>query len=353
MLWCVVFHILAIVESSISTRKGCIPPGQTPPEICDPPAAAKFQRVINLPGRRQWLDRDGYCGANSIQMILLKYGAYVSQDLIRNAVNNEMIVMGNCAQAIKNLKFTYAAWNGSSYHIPQVDEYLTWLKHQLVAGHPTIWFVYCKGDPNIIFDHIEPVFGIYSNHTLTDPHWYSDDILVHNSDYDQNHYYRTFASLPDSHGLKGNCAIAPPGHGHNEMYPCIPNDARNFGYAVTGIVDPTDKAIPTELVVSNWGEPDLDQGEPPEKMNAIVKISELTQGVNYTLYRWDDVNECPGCKGLGYKYVPSIPSTGDYVGANHTHIFIALDTFYIYNDPIPFLSSNAVYYRCVPSNHKL
>lgn len=350
MLRNVILYIFIAVLGCTLAQNRCVAPGQSPPEICEPPAAAKFHRVVDLPGRRQWLDREGYCGALSIQSILLKFGAYVSQDLVRNAVDNEMIVMGNCAQALTNLKFTYTSWNTYSYPVPQINEYLTWLKQQLAAGHPAIWFVYCKGDPNIIFDHIEPVFGIYSNHSLTDPVWYPDDVLVHNSDYDQNHYYRTFASLPDSRGLKGNCAVAPAGHGHNEMYPCIPNDAHNFGYAVTGVVDPTGAAMPIELIISDWGEPDLDKGEPPEKLTAIVKVSELTQGMNYTLYRWDDVNGCLGCKGI-HKYVPSIPSSGDYTGANYTHSFIASNPSYTYQDPNPFFSSNAAYYRCVPSHH--
>lgn len=46
----------------------------------------------------------------------------------------------------------------------------------------------CKGDEHNAyglgpFDHIEPVFGLYSNHPLTDEEVYDDDYLVHGSDY--------------------------------------------------------------------------------------------------------------------------------------------------------------------------
>ena len=46
----------------------------------------------------------------------------------------------------------------------------------------------CKGSdhnmyniPNATYDHLETVFGIYSNHSLTDPTVYPDDVLVHTS----------------------------------------------------------------------------------------------------------------------------------------------------------------------------
>jgi len=48
------------------------------------------------------------------------------------------------------------------------------------------------------------VFGIFSNTSLDNVSaWAESDVLVHNSAYDQNHYYRTFASLLDSKGLNG------------------------------------------------------------------------------------------------------------------------------------------------------
>lgn len=68
------------------------------------------------------------------------------------------------------------------------------------------------------FGHVEPVWGIYSNHSLDDPTVYPDDYLVHSSDQDLNPYYRAFHTLEDTPAMDGNCAIAQKGFGRNEMY---------------------------------------------------------------------------------------------------------------------------------------
>lgn len=280
----------------------------------------------------------------SIQSILLQFGSYVSQDLVRQSVDNEMIGAINCGDAIERLGFTYEA-----YRSIKVDPkaYLLWLKQQLSLGHPAIWYVYCKGDPNIVFDHIEPVFGIYSNTSLANvTAWSGEDVLVHNSAYDQNHYYRTFDSLLDARGLNGNCKLAPSGHGHNEMYPCVPNDVPNSGYAVTGLVDPTNRSLPAvSLSISSWSEPDLDQKQPAVLFNATVRVKRLTLNQSYVLLRWDDVNPCPGCPGFR-TYVRN-PGVVKLTGANYTVKFRAQSEEWQYADPVKFLSSGATYYRCI------
>jgi len=311
---------------------------------------------VDIPGRHQWPNRDGYCGANSVQMVALHYGAWISQDLVRKSVGNNEILHTNIAQAITNLLFTLDSWDYKGHSIPQYDPYLTWMKSHFIAAHPVIWFIYCKGDSHGphggdgYYDHIEPVFGIWSNKTL-DPSgtWYPDDQLVHNSDYDQNHYYRAFSTVQDDAKMMGNCASAPSGAGHNEMYPCIPSDNYDYGYAMTGIVDPKNIAVPAQLYVSDWQEPDLDNQNPAENMTGTLHISGLKNATSYTIYRWDDVNECPGC--LGGTYKPSIPSNSDYASSNWTHknVFTANGTTQIWADPIPFLSSGASYYRVIPS----
>jgi len=332
----------------------CVYPGQTPPETCQPPQAINSV-VVDIPGRRQWGDRNGYCGSNSVQMIALHYGAWISQDLIRKSVGNNELIQTNIGPAITTLLFNLDSWSYSAYPIPQWSPYLTWMKQHLIAAHPVIWFVYCQGDshhnnPTGYYDHIEPIFGIYSNKTL-DPSgtWYPDDQLVHNSCYDQNHYYRPFSSLQDDMKMKGNCAVAPSGVGHNEMYPCIPSDNYDYGFAMTGFVDPKNIAVPAQLYVSDWQEPDLDKNVSAENMTGTLHVSGLKSGSNYTIYRWDDKNQCPGC--LGGTFKPSIPSNSDYANSNYTYknVFTAASSTYIWVDPIPFLSSGASYYRVIPS----
>lgn len=63
------------------------------------------------------------------------------------------------------------------------------MKAHLVASHPLVIFVMEKDaehnayNMGYYFDHIEPVFGVYSNHELTDPTVYDDDWFVMGSDY--------------------------------------------------------------------------------------------------------------------------------------------------------------------------
>eukprot|EP00666_Eupelagonemidae_sp_cell4sb_P016478 gene16478-3973_t len=87
------------------------------------------------------------------------------------------------------------------------------------------------------FGHIEAVWGIGSDHPLTDAKVYDDDWLVHGSDQDLNPYYRRFSSLEDTTAMEGNCKNAQAGFGKNEMYPCI-NDQVDYGLAVTGVATP-------------------------------------------------------------------------------------------------------------------
>ena len=195
------------------------------PSTCKPPAAAKNSKIMRVQSRKQWPDRGGYCGALSIQSIALSYGAYISQDQIRKTLHDheEMIGPINMAEALKALKFNYSMWDISSPE-PQWMKYLIWMKNELRQGNPVIWFVYCHGDANVLFDHIEPVFEIYSNYSLQefDENYHADDVLAHASDWDQNTYYRAFSSVADSMKMDGNCKDAPVGEGHNEAYPCIP-----------------------------------------------------------------------------------------------------------------------------------
>ena len=71
------------------------------------------------------------------------------------------------------------------------------------------------------YDHVEPIYGIYSKHSLDDATVYDDDIIVHQSDQDDLPYYRRMDTLEDTRKMDGNCASAQAGFGKNEMYPCF------------------------------------------------------------------------------------------------------------------------------------
>ena len=153
---------------------------------------------------------------------------------------------------------------------PQSSNYLGWVKQHLAQGHPSVAFVMCKGDSHTgdlisTFDHIEPIWGLYSNHNLNDPAVYDDDWLVHGSDYapdgDQNKgYFRPFNSMVDTKEMNGNCKNAQAGFMKNEMYPCI-YDQESYGVAIKGLVDPLKKLMPLYLTTPYLSEPNVTVGE--------------------------------------------------------------------------------------------
>ena len=201
---------------------------------------------LPIPGRHQWPDRDGYCGSNSIQMNMLYHGAWFSQKIVRSAVDlgnctaggvgNE-ILHNNIECALNYLKVEYDSWGYKTEPRPQYKKYLVWVKRHLAQRHPVVMFIFCKGDSHRshggekgygFYDHIEPVVGITSNHSLEAGSsdldtFYGDDQLIHHSDWDQKFYIRPFSSMYDTPPLDGNCAnVTPIGGGPNEAYPCIP-----------------------------------------------------------------------------------------------------------------------------------
>ena len=217
--------------------RACVAPG-----TCTPPNAA-FSRVIaGIQPGQQWNIAGGFCGAFSVQHAALAFGAWISQDLVRKAnrlqpgphhmhgdatVGYE-VMPSNVAYTAAALRLSYDEWD-SAHPAPQAPAYKRWLKAHLVKGQPIVWFPICKGDEHICYpdscpnggacDHVEPMYGIFSNHSLDDPEVYDDDIILHASDQDTAPYYRPISSLDDDLSMEGNCANAGSGFGKNEMYP--------------------------------------------------------------------------------------------------------------------------------------
>lgn len=145
-----------------------------------------------------------------------------------------------------NLGLNYEAFDYQNTPLPQSYSYISWLKSQLARGRGVVWFIMCAGDrhdsygiQNATYDHIESVFGLWSNHTLSDPQVYPDDILVHTSGYAPDGtknlgYFRRFDSLIDTTAMNGNCSAAQTPWKMNEMYPCVELN-HSFGYALTGL----------------------------------------------------------------------------------------------------------------------
>merc|ERR1719281_2169895 len=91
--------------------------------------------------------------------------------------------------------------------------------------------------------------------------------------------------------MNGNCKNAT--EADNEMYPCVPNSV-DYGYAITGVVDPAKKSLPVSLSVQFIDEPNfLYRNAKPAKLSGHVTVSGLTAGNGYSLLRWDDYSNVP------------------------------------------------------------
>jgi len=328
------------------------------PAVCEPPMAA-FSKVQPVQSRSQWTDSGGYCGALSVQAIAMSYGAYISQAQVRLATGGGQGITGmvmhyNIQRALDKLKLSHEAWDWKHEAVPQADGYLAWLKQKLAAGHPVVWMIQTKEHaiaaeqpgslswPKIpVYTHIEPVWGIFSNHSLDDSKVYPEDVLVHGADYGARgviegpHLYRRFDSLVDTTSMKGNCSIAQVGIGKNEYYPCIMNDV-GIGYAITGVVEPAGASLPVSLAVDRFDEPDFPwQREDPCELHGVVTAQGLTAGQTYSLLRWDDFSR--------------VPEDGRYLDSafDRRYTFTAASAQHVFEDPVGFMSNGTTYYRLV------
>ena len=344
---------LALHEwQNVVPEHGCVYPG-----TCTPPNTTFF-RVANgpVPGQ-QWNDLGGFCGAFSIQHAALSAGAWVSQDLVRKANRDQRgehhmhgdekvgfeVMPSNVAYTAANLGLAYEEWDYTQPS-PQAPAFKKWLKSQLVRGRPIVWFPMCKGDLHICYpgscpgggrvDHVEPMWGIYSNHPLDDTTVYDDDWIVHASDQDYEPYYRPLNSLEDTPDMLGNCKDAGRGFGRNEMYPCFDASVA-YGLAVKGLAINSTATLPTSITTDGAVyEPNVRRGSSPKQLTARVSISGLTPRQQYTTFRYDSTAT-----------LPRLPPFD--IGYSHATSFRAIGEVHTFDDPAPFPSDSAVYYVTV------
>ena len=335
----------------------------------------------------QWNINGGFCGAFSLQTLMMVHGAWVSEDLVRKANigarcfghgngPNSTVCMskddGDCissppngcevgpenyAATCKGLRLDCDVWDYTRA-TPQTAAYKSWLKAHLVAGTPVVWVPMLKGASNTPygnrscpggghFNHHEPVLGIGSNRSLSDLTVYDDDWLVHLSDEDERElvtYYRTFGSLQDSYAMAGNCLHSDPTR--SCAYPCFFDDV-TYGIAVRGFQQQqqppaaaADRRLPVSIDVDITAEPDGRDGDKPVELHANVTVHELTPGARYTLYRYGGFNSFPASSGAS--------------GSPESKVaFVATSAAWRYRDPRPFLSNGAVYYTAAPDTGSL
>jgi len=274
--------------------------------------------LLDIPPRIQWDSGHGYCGETSIQSIGLYYGAWISQQIIRDVGDGEILLGVNSDIALQALNFNFEAWKQDEIDTPQYRTFLPWMKAHLLQKIPVVFGAYlAEGDDSPDYDHIMPAVGI------------QDDTLIFYNNYDVKHIYRDFKLL---HATRSECQDGINNGG------CIPDDV-DFGVAISGIVDKMHVTKPVRLIVNYQDEPNINEGEFPRQMRALVIVSDLTVGQSYALLRYDD-----------YSNVPTDGLVDDFLYSDYKIRidFIANDKEWHYTDPVSFRSDSSLYYRVVP-----
>ena len=234
---------------------------------------------LGIPPRLQWNNSEGFCGETDIQMAALYYGTYISQYQVRKLSGGELLVSENDAPVYKALGLKTDVWNAGSPK-PQWRSYLSWVKKNLIQGHPVMMTVFVRGMNFPTYDHIVPVVGFGGQ--AADGYDPNDRITFYDN-FRKTLYTRTFGSLPDTRAMNGN--------GATEKY-CVPQEV-DYGCAVTGIVDANRETVPVRLWLDSWSEPNVSLKEKPKTFNTAVAVSDLVVGKKYLLLRYNDYHKLP------------------------------------------------------------
>lgn len=305
----------------------------------------KYQRVIPTQPGIQWDQHGGYCGAWSVQRAAMAKGAYISQQQVRDHAkygggHDEEILNTNIDGALKKLKIKAEGFEYNVLPEPQSEEYLSFMKKQLIVGNAVIWMVMFSGDSypddgyeydnttNGIYGHIEPVVGILSNHPLSDETVHDDDVFAYYDDASKTTHYVTPRKVP------GDCSFGTGGHCRARCRTglfgqCVWKE-RGYMWGIQGFADEHD-AVPLSLSISPWAsEPYTRGGAKPIEITGTLTATALRTGSKYDVYRWNSAEEA-----FYYNETNKIAS---FTASSDTHVF---------EDPTKFLSSSATYYRCV------
>ena len=243
-------------------------------------------QTVSLPisPRLQWDELNGYCGECMVQQAALYYGTYASQWACRAIINrnqsNQLLVGVNDQQVLTALRLTSQNFDDQQQPTPQYKAYFGWIKQQLASQHPVIITTYVQGLYDTDYDHIMLATGFTSTESIT---YHPTDQLIFNDGYSQTPLTRLAATLFDTRAMNRNGAL---------FEYCLPETV-DYGCAVTGIHDTSRAALPVQLHLNHWSEPDLVASQHPTTFDATATVNGLTPGKTYVLYRYNNYNNVP------------------------------------------------------------
>jgi hypothetical protein len=254
----------------------------------------------DMPPRYQWNHNYGYCGEVSLISAGLYYGQYLSQYDARAAASNapqnearsQLLLGVNALDAAARMHLAGIKWDNPSRS--EADQFLVWVKEHVVLGQPVAIGIYMNqyrfyhkndrwaGSPQ--YDHIVPVIGIGNDEiTFSDNgEWGS---LRH------ARYYFTYRF--DDFTKTRREANAPNGPIYS-----LASKARDFGIAVTGVIDRDDETVPVRVATNlNYELPQIAEGSNrrpgPEPLVLTIAVSGMKASAVYNLYRYNRLNSIP------------------------------------------------------------
>ncbi len=298
-----------------------------------------FTKKNDIPPRLEWNANFGYCGEIGLISAGLFYGQYMSQYTARSIASKNKPQNLQGSQLLLGVNDQYAA---SKMHLHPIEwdtaqeqntrQFLAWVKQNVVRGFPVSIGVYANqylfyGDTNphagdADYDHIVVVTGISSNHALSDPHYYADDII-----YFSDNGLWTGSGAPTYHfsypfaNFQANRTEA---NNPNGLIYSLANDGSNFGLALAGVIDTTGKTLPIKVQTDvNYEKPEIKNGSntPPKPMplSLTITVSGLKPGVLYHLYRYNTIAAVPNANFNAHanaayeKWDIKIPTGSTYV----------------------------------------
>ena len=318
-------------------------------------AATTYTDGLAIPSRLQWNGNYGYCGEVSFISAGLYYGQYLSQydaraiasKNARQSITSSQLLLGvNDEYAARSLRLRYEKPKKPISR----SLFLAWVKGKLISGVPVIIGVYMNqtrfyGTSNLNagdteYDHIVTVTGFESTHTPSVPAtYYPDDIITIE---DHGLWTGTTSGIPPYFFRYPVGTFQKTRKGANaktaEVYSL--RSSRNYGIAITGILDNDGKTVPVRLTTSQNSEtPAIVDGSNTRPaatpLTLTITMSGLAPGVDYKLYRYNTVANVPiasfnaNAAKAANKWTVKISSGSTYsqtmtIMSNETAIFRAL-----------------------------
>jgi hypothetical protein len=319
------------------------------------PAAPAHSHKNPIPPRLQWEANGGYCGETSLISAGLYYGQYMSQYDARICAigstpqnKGELLLGENDGIAAERMHLRAIEWKGRKQK--STTQFLQWVKHQVLHDFPVIIGVYDNGDrlgtPGVAdqqYDHIVPVMRIRSRHPLNSRGFFENDRLTFSDNglfgtpRDTPYLYTyTFAAFPKSREqVKGKSG---PLYG-------LPDYGRNYGVAITGVMDADGETLPVRVATNRNDEVPAMKNKAtvrpaPMPLTLTITVSKLTPGVAYKLYRYNRIGAVPDSRFNAN--APAASQTWD--------INISSGSKFVLTQNI--LSDEVAAYRCVRADDK-